>query len=75
MKSPPSIANGVLYFGSDDDHVYAVATTGCGQSNCSPLWSALTGGAVVAEPVVDDGSLYVGSGDGILHVYQLPGAG
>jgi hypothetical protein len=30
---------------------------------------------VVAEPVVADGSLFVGSGDGLLHVYQLPKAG
>ena len=49
--------NGVLYFGSDDDNLYAVdAETG------SVLWTKNAGGRVEAGPVMDEnGILYFGS--------------
>ena len=72
--SSPSIANGVVYFGSDDGSVYAVAASGCGQSSCQPLWAFNTGGAVVAAPAVSDGVVYAASGDGKLYVFTLPSA-
>ena len=50
------MANGVVYVGSLDNHVYAiVAASGRG------LWKYDTGGSVRAAPAVSDGVVYVGS--------------
>ena len=58
IVSSPAVANGVVYFGADDNRVYAVnAATG------SPLWSFSTGDTnqVVSSPAVANGVVYVGS--------------
>jgi outer membrane protein assembly factor BamB len=52
----PAIANGVVYVGSDDDHLYAfdvAGTTNCSGTpkTCSPLWKAATGGDVGGGPI------------------------
>src|ERR1700758_4238790 len=38
-ESSPAIVNGVAYIGSFDGNLYAFDASGCGQSECSPLWS------------------------------------
>jgi len=53
----------VVYFGSLDNNVYALA------SNGDPLWNYTTGNQVGSSPVVVDGILYVGSLDD--NVYAL----
>ncbi len=56
--SSPTVADGVVYFGSGDGYVYAVdATTG------TLRWKFPTGNVVHASPAVADGMVYVGSFD------------
>jgi outer membrane protein assembly factor BamB len=62
--SAPAIVNGVVYFGDEDFHVYAVdARTG------AKLWSFATGDIVFSSPAVANGVVYVGSMDH--NVYAL----
>ena len=47
VASAPTVAGGVLYFGSEDHHVYALdVATG------DPLWKFETGAAVWSAPTV-----------------------
>ena len=59
IVSSPVLLDGVIYFGSNDNNVYAVAA-----GNGRQLWAHATGGAVAATPAVAGGSVYVGSYDG-----------
>ena len=60
----PTVADGVVYFGSDDNHVYALdAVTG------DLLWRFETEGVIRSSPTVTDGAVHVGSNDN--HVYAL----
>jgi outer membrane protein assembly factor BamB len=56
-------ANGHIYFGSDDDNVYALYPDG------TLKWSFTTGGNVEVKPAVNtsDGTVYAGSSDGNLY--------
>jgi outer membrane protein assembly factor BamB len=54
----PVVANGVVYFGSGDQHVYALdAVTG------ALKWSFAAGDVIHASPAVSGGLVYVGSWD------------
>ena len=65
--SSPAIANGIVYVGSGDQHVYALdAATG------ALRWSFATGDVVHASPAIADGVVYVGSWD--RNVYALDAA-
>ena len=65
--SSPAVANGVVYVGTQDQHIDALkAATG------AELWSFTTGNAVLSCPAVANGMLYVGSGDGNLYAFHLP---
>jgi len=56
--SSPAVADGAVYFGSGDGHVYAVdAKTGTLQ------WKFKTGDVVHSSPAVSGGIVYVGSWD------------
>jgi outer membrane protein assembly factor BamB len=59
---PPAVADGIVYFGSADDNVYALNAR-----NGAPLWTFNTGAFVSSSPAVVDGVLYIGSGDGKLY--------
>jgi eukaryotic-like serine/threonine-protein kinase len=62
VESSPAVVGGVVYFGSEDDKVYALnATTG------ALVWSVPTGGAVLESPAVVNGVVYVGSADHMLY--------
>jgi outer membrane protein assembly factor BamB len=66
VDSSATVANGVVYVGSDDHKVYAfdaAGTTNCSGTpkTCAPLWTATTGGVVRATPTVANGVLYAGS--------------
>ena len=64
VASAPTVAGGVLYFGSEDHHVYALdVATG------DPLWKFETGAAVWSAPTVTDAAVYVRSDDE--YVYAL----
>jgi outer membrane protein assembly factor BamB len=65
--SSPMVANGIVYIGSGDQHVYALdATTG------ALRWSFATGDVVHATPALADGLVYIGSWD--RNVYALDAA-
>ena len=62
VSAAPTVADGVVYVGSNDHRVYALdAATG------NELWSFATGDVVVSVPTVVDGVVYVGSNDNHLH--------
>ncbi|MFC4565917.1 PQQ-binding-like beta-propeller repeat protein [Nocardiopsis mangrovi] len=64
VMSSPAVADGVLYAGSDDGHLYAVdAASG------EERWRFSSEGRVRSSPVVADGVVYVGSDDG--HLYAV----
>ncbi len=63
--SAPAFANGVVYVGAFDKHLYALdAATG------HVIWKAGTGGDVRSSPGVHDGVVYVGSDDGYLYAFD-----
>ncbi len=59
VSGAPTVANGVVYVGSEDQSVYAIdAATG------ERRWSYATTGQIVrSSPTVVDGTLYIGSDD------------
>ena len=60
----PTVVDGVVYAGSDDNHVYALdAETG------ELLWRFETDDVIRSSPTVAGGAVYVGSNDN--HVYAL----
>ena len=66
VNPSPAVANGIMYVGADDHHVYALnATTG------AKLWSYTTGGTVQSSPVAANGALYIGSTDGKVYAFGL----
>ncbi|MFD7663701.1 PQQ-binding-like beta-propeller repeat protein [Streptomyces sp. NPDC059788] len=68
VSSNPAVARGVVYFGSDDQHVYAVdARTG------KPVWPQPfpTGGSSRSSPAVARGVVYAGSDDGKLYALDV----
>jgi outer membrane protein assembly factor BamB len=65
--SSPAVADGKVYFGLDNNYVYALdAFTG------DLVWSYKTGGAVESSPAISDGLLFVGSNDGNLYAIGTP---
>jgi outer membrane protein assembly factor BamB len=59
IVSSPVLLDGVIFFGSNDNNVYAVAADSGRQ-----LWAHATGGPVAATPAIAGGLVYVGSYDG-----------
>jgi eukaryotic-like serine/threonine-protein kinase len=57
--SSPVVANGLVYFGSGDGHVYALDVKAG-----TLRWKFRTGDVVHASPALADGRLFVGSWDG-----------
>ncbi len=56
--STPRVQNGIAYFGSQDNFVYAVQLR-----DGKELWKYQTGGAVVGSPLLFSGEIIVGSFD------------
>jgi outer membrane protein assembly factor BamB len=78
ITSSPTVANGVVYVGSNDGKLYAfdaAGVTGCSGSpkTCIPLWTATTGGGINSSPGVVNGVVYVGSNDGKLYAFDAAG--
>lgn len=73
-SSSPSVANGVVFVGSDDGNLYAFDAQGfdnCSTSprQCAPIWSGTTGGLISSSPAIQSGRVYVGSTDS--HLYEF----
>jgi outer membrane protein assembly factor BamB len=67
VRSSPTVADGVVYVGSDDGRLYAVDVK-TGQQR----WAFETGGQIRCSPVVADGMVYFRSGSGDWgHLYAL----
>jgi outer membrane protein assembly factor BamB len=65
----PTVANGVVYFGSEDFNIYALnADTG------TKLWSYPAGGGVESSPAVANGVVYVASGENLYALNAKTGA-
>ena len=62
--SSPSVANGIVYVGSQDKNIYAI-----GAWSGSLIWKYQTTDAIVSSPAVADGKVFTGGDDG--YVYCL----
>jgi outer membrane protein assembly factor BamB len=62
IPAPPTVANGIVYFGSTDGNVYAVNA-----DNGTQLWEFTTDGTILGSPTVDNGVVYAGSDNGSLY--------
>lgn len=56
VKSTPAVAGGMVYFGSEDEKVYAVRL-----SDGTKVWEVKTDGLVVSSPLLLDGRIYIGT--------------
>src|SRR5439155_5076618 len=73
IESSPTVANGVVFIGSDDGKLYAFPAAGCGQSSCQPLWTGPIGFPVFnSSPAVVHGTVYIGSSHAVA---AFPAAG
>lgn len=62
--SSPSVANGMVYMGSQDKNIYCLdSRTG------SLIWNFTTGARIKSSPAISDGMVYMGPDDG--NVYCL----
>ena len=67
IDSSPTIANGIVYIGSQDHKLYALdAATG------STLWTYTAGNVIDSSPTIANGVVYVGSWNGKLYAFHLP---
>ena len=71
ITSTPAVANnGNIYFGSDDDYLYAL------NKNGNMLWKFQTYGKVETSPVIDqNGTVYFGSDDDYLYAIYITAQG
>jgi outer membrane protein assembly factor BamB len=74
-----AVANGMVYVGSDDEHVYAfdaAGSAGCSGTpkTCAPLWSASVFGSVKGSPAVVNGVVYVATNLGDLYAFDAAGS-
>ncbi len=68
-SSPCISGHGTIYFGSNDDKLYAVYPNG------TKKWSFPTGDDIYSSPVIaDDGTIYVGSRDNKLYAVNSSGS-
>jgi glucose dehydrogenase len=67
IESSPTLADDIVYIGSNDDHIYAIDA----QSG-KRKWTFHTDQWVASSPVVANNVVYVGSWDGNLYAFGLP---
>ncbi len=68
VYSSPVLANGLVYFGSDDGSLYAID-----QDNGELEWQFKTAKKITSTPAVDKGVLYFVDGDGRPVCLERPG--
>ena len=67
IHSSPTVANGVVYVGSQDSKLYALNT-----STGRILWTYTAGNVIDSSPTIANGIVYVGSWNGKLYAFHLP---
>jgi outer membrane protein assembly factor BamB len=68
FMSSPIAANGVIYSGGGDGHIYAFdAASG------TKLWSYNFKVTVISSPAISNGVLYVSGSDGYFYAFSLGG--
>jgi len=79
IDSSPTVENGVVYVGSSNQEVQAYDASGtinCSGTPkvCTPLWHtpSQSGGTIYDSPIVVNGTLYYGSGNGSVYAFGLP---
>lgn len=61
LSTPALAADGTVYVGSQDSHLYAITNSG---TNAGIEWAFQTGGPIMSSPVIGpDGTIYVGCED------------
>ncbi len=73
VTQAPAVADGVVYAGTADGRLVALAAQGCASSTCGPLWSGTLPSPISAQPAVGNGVVYTGSVDGSLHAFAAAG--
>jgi eukaryotic-like serine/threonine-protein kinase len=68
VKSSAAIANGKVFIGSNDGHLYAFDS-----KSGSNLWRFKTEGPVESSPLVLNNMVYIGSSDGALYAVNMDG--
>ena len=70
IASSPAVAEGILYFGSDEGYLWAVEA-----ASGRVLWQFATGGLTTSSPAIDlaNDIVYVGTVKGLLAVNRLDG--
>jgi len=58
-----AVADGVAYVASGVGELVAFAVTGCGEADCSPLWTSAPSGLSLFVPTIANGVVYVGALD------------
>jgi outer membrane protein assembly factor BamB len=58
--SSPAVSNGIIFVGAPEKALFAVRDAG---DRAEPIWRADLGGAVLARPLVVEGTVYVGTFD------------
>jgi outer membrane protein assembly factor BamB len=78
----PTVANGVVYIGTDDGEFFAFPADGCGKSVCAkPLWRSVNLASGTTTAAVANGIVYVGSqtsfnsNNGKLNAFAAAGCG
>lgn len=64
LTSSPSVAGSLVYFGSNDNHLYAVDFQG------QEAWKMKLGGAINSSPWPGDSVVYVGCDDGKIYAIE-----
>jgi outer membrane protein assembly factor BamB len=73
VSSGVTVADGIVYFGSNDERVYAVLVDGERWGIWKePVWSFKTGGEVQSTPTFADDTVFVGSLDGRVYALAAP---
>ena len=65
ILSSPAVADGLVFFGSDDKNLYALETATGAQK-----WKFETHGPVRSSPAVVDGTVFFGSYDGVFYAVE-----
>jgi outer membrane protein assembly factor BamB len=80
VSSSPAVANGIVYVGSFDYHLYAFDAAGSMNctgvlpaKTCAPLWIATTNGELGSSPAIAKGLVYVPTGD-TLYAFDAAGS-